>query len=107
MIYSLCNKYCPASVNFYIIDYSSRMLSVFANAPHVGGYVTEDDTDKLKQTIYNDGKKEIVRRKMIFRGGSYAQYIRANGVAEPAVIIVIDGYAGFKEKNRKTCMKIN
>ena len=97
MIYSLCNKYCPASVNFYIIDYSSRMLSVFANAPHVGGYVTEDDTDKLNK-LFIMMEKEIVRRKMIFRGGSYAQYIRANGVAEPAVIIVIDGYAGFKEK---------
>ena len=39
----------------------------------------------------------LEERKKLFKGGNYSQYVRANGVRVPAVVIAIDNYASFRE----------
>ena len=97
LLYSLVNRYSPETVNFYILDYNSRMLGNFGKLKHCGGVVFEDQPDRTSK-LFVMLNRELERRKKLFQGGNYAQYIRANGLKEPALLLVIDGFANFKEK---------
>lgn len=96
-IYSVIGKYTPEYVNLYILDFSSKMLSAFEKAPHVGGIVYEGDDDKIAK-LFNMLGQLLADRKKLFHGGNYEQYVKAHGVTVPAVLIVIDNYAAFNEK---------
>ena len=97
LLFSLVDHYSPANLNFYILDFSNRSLAVFEDLAHCGGVVFEDNPEKLARffTMLTD---LIKQRKEILRGGTYSQYVKLNGAKIPAILIVIDNYAGFKEK---------
>lgn len=97
LLYALVNRYSPESVNFYILDYSSRMLGCFKGLKHCGGVAFEDQAERTGKLFSMLGR-ELERRKKLFEGGNYAQYVRAHGLCEPAILLVIDGFANFKEK---------
>ncbi len=97
LFYALIHKYSPDYVNLYAIDFSSHMLSAFEHAPHVGGVIYEDDKEKLSK-FFHMVEEMLESRKKMFKGGNYSQYVRANGVKVPAVIVAIDNYANFREK---------
>lgn len=96
-LYSLINRYTPDAVNLYVMDYSSKMLGALEDAPHVGGIMYENDDEKVSKffTMLESSLKE---RKELFRGGNYSQYIQANGLVIPAMLIVIDNVAAFRTK---------
>ena len=96
-VYAMICKYTPEEINIYGIDYGSRMLAAFEQAPHVGGLIYENEDDRLAKFITMlSGILE--ERKELFRGGNYSQYIQANGSVVPAVIVVLDNFAGFRSK---------
>lgn len=97
MLLSFMLKYSPEIVNFYILDYSGGMLGCFESFPHTGGVVLSGDDDKADK-LFNMLSKMIKERKSRLNGGSYAQFLKANGNVMPAVVLVIDNYAGFAEK---------
>lgn len=97
LLYSLVSRYAPDALNFYVLDFSSRILKSFDGLAHCGGVVFEDQPEKTGK-LFALLKKELDRRKKLFAGGNYAQYVRSNGLTEPAVILAIDGFANFKEK---------
>ena len=97
LIYSLAMKYRPDSVCFYILDYSGGMLASLERLPHTGGVVTEAETDRVEK-FFNMIEKMIVERKRLLNGGNYSQYIKTGKEPLPAVFIVIDNFAGFKDK---------
>ncbi len=97
LFYALIQRYSPDQVHLYGVDFSSHMLSAFEHAPHVGGVVYEDDTEKLEK-FFHMMELMLEERKKLFKGGNYSQYVRANGVTVPAVVIAIDNYANFREK---------
>lgn len=97
LFYAVIQKYSPEYVNLYAVDFSSHMLSAFEHAPHVGGVIYEDDTEKLDK-FFHMVEEMLESRKKLFQGGNYSQYVRANGVKVPAVIVAIDNYANFREK---------
>ena len=97
MIYSLSLKYSPKQLNLYILDFSSGMLSCFEKLPHCGGVVRENDQDRVSK-LFNMIKKMTDERKALFSGGNFSQYVRHNKDSVPAVMIVIDNFASFKEK---------
>lgn len=96
-LYSLINRYTPEAVNIYILDYSSKMLGALEHAPQVGGIMFEEDEEKVSK-FFVMLIKILEERKKRFKGGSYSQYIQANGLVEPSVILVIDNMASFREK---------
>lgn len=96
-VYSLMSMYSPAHIQFYMLDFSSHMLTSFENAPHTGGVVYDSEEDKLKKFI-NLLERMMNERKELFKGGNYSQYVRAYGIKLPAIVIVIDNYANFNEK---------
>ena len=96
-IYSLTNRYTPDAVNIYILDYSSKMLGALEGMPHVGGVMYESDDEKVSK-FFTMLEGILEERKALFKGGSYSQYIQANGLVVPAVVIVIDNMASFRNK---------
>lgn len=97
VLYSLAISYNPSQLQFYIMDFGSRMLAPFEKYPHTGGIVFENDVDKVDK-LFHLLRKLVVRRKEILSGGSYVQYMRSGKKPLEAIILVIDGYASFKEK---------
>lgn len=97
VVYSLLKKYSPCYLNVYILDFSSRMLEPFERAPQVGGILYENDLDKIGKFFYMLGRM-LKERKEVFRGGNYIQYVNKHGITYPAVVVVIDHAAAFREK---------
>lgn len=97
LIFSLITAYAPDQLQLYLMDYSSQMLTSFAGAPHVGGIVTESQPDRaakffvMLESVMNE-------RKKILSGGNFAQYRQAYDKPLPAILVVIDNYASFREK---------
>lgn len=97
LVYALVNKYTPDEINIYAIDFSAGMLSAYADMPHVGGIISEQEDDKLAK-FFNMLSGILEERKRLFKGGNYEQYVRVNGVTISSVIIVIDNYSNFRNK---------
>lgn len=95
--YALLNRFTPDWITVYALDFSSKMMSAFEQAPHVGGVMYENDLDKISK-FFNMIGDILQERKVLLRGGNYSQYVQKNGVTMPAIAIFIDNYASFKEK---------
>ena len=97
MVYSLLTGYTPEELNLYCLDFSSRMLECFRDAPHVGGLLFEDNKDEIGKFFFMIRNIMKERRKML-TGGNFSQY-RMNGHHDlSAIVIVIDQYGVFREK---------
>lgn len=97
LIYSLINLYSPEQLNVYTIDFSSHLLQAFEAAPHVGGIMFENDSEKIDK-FFNMLEQMIRQRRKLVGGGNYGQYVKVNGYKFPSVVIAIDNYASFREK---------
>lgn len=97
LLYSLSEHYSPSWLNYYILDFSNKSLAPFEDAPHCGGVVYEDDHEKTSR-LFNMLDHIIKERRALLRGASYSQFVHHNGTQVPAVLLVIDNYASFKEK---------
>ncbi len=98
--FSLIQRYSPEVVNIYALDFSSKMMSAFETAPQFGGVMYENDKEKIGK-FFNMINGILEERKKVFRGGSYKQYVRVNGVTMPAIFIMIDNYGAFKQKTNE------
>lgn len=98
LIYCICLYHSPSEVNFYILDFGSEVLKVFANMPHVGDIAFSDDKEKVK-SCFLMLEKEINKRKELFAeyGGSYDSYIKQSNEKLPLIVTILNGYEGFME----------
>lgn len=97
-LYGMIHRYNPQELNFYILDYSSRMLLPYEKAPHCGGVMIDTDIDKVNKFFYML-EEIIIERKQLFKGGSFSQYIQSGrGKRISPILVVIDNYANFREK---------
>ncbi len=99
MIFSFLCNYSPEALQMYLLDFSSHMLAPFEEAPHVGGVIYDNQEDKLAKFIFML-QKMMDERKAVLKGGNYGEYVRAYGTKFPAILIVIDNLAGFREKTK-------
>lgn len=97
LVWSMIKKYKPDEFNFYALDFSNHMLQPFESDVHCGGIMYENDIELISKFFYMVSNMLSERKKLI-RGGSFNQYIRAGNEKCPAVVILIDNYAAFKEK---------
>ena len=95
MLYSLAGTYSPEEFNFYVVDYSSRMLGLLKNLPHCGAYITDDDESAVIRLI--DFVRDIaMERKRLFasvNAANFAAYRAEKNI--PLILLVFDNYAGF------------
>ncbi len=96
-MYSLAECYSPDIVNFYALDFSSKMLGALEGLPHTGGVMYEEDGEKIEK-FFTFLDRCLRERKKLMQGGNYRQYVQANGYKLPAMIVIIDNYASFRTK---------
>lgn len=96
ILISLSEKCNPDDLNYYILDYSSRMLKVFQNTPHCGGVWGEGDEKEISkffsmlQTMIDDRKKAFSKAFV----STFEAYREIEKI--PLIFVVIDNFAGLK-----------
>ena len=86
-------------MNFYILDFGSRMLKLYEKLPHVGGVITADEGERMERLLLLLQRKLDERRILLSQAGanSLASYRQMTGRLEPAIVVVLDNYANFLE----------
>ena len=95
---SLAERYTPDEVNIYLMDMGGTALKVFGGLPHCGGVMTVDQEGHIRQFI-RFLFRIVENRKTRFEEANvegFAEY-RKKGLAMPAVVVMVDGYAALSE----------
>ena len=100
MAYSLISHYSSERVHIYALDFSSKMMNAFEDAPQFGAVLYENDVEKIKH-FFAMIKCKLEERKTMFHGGDYKSYIRSKNISIPAIIIMIDNFAEFSQKTEE------
>lgn len=102
LVYSMvCDyAYTPEELNLYAMDFGGRNLGYLSELPHTGGVVFADDENKVSElaSVLHD---IIDERKRIFADnncGTFADYRAINKTPLPAVLVLIDNFASFRDK---------
>lgn len=99
MIRGLADRYTPAEVNIYIIDFASTILKTFEKLNHVGGVITQSEDEKFKNLIKLLYSEIEIRKKKFFEigVGSYRAYRDAGRTDLPHIMLFIDNFTALKE----------
>lgn len=102
LVYSMVNAYGyePDELNIYTLDFGGRNLGYLDTLPHSGGVVFADEEHKLAElvSILYD---LIDERKRLFASsncGTFTDYRAISQVTLPAILVLIDNYASFRDK---------
>lgn len=109
LLYSLMENYTPEDVNYYILDYAGRMLSVFNHTPFCGGVWGEGD-EKEAEKLFQMLEEIISERKTLFfkaAANSFEAYLEVEKI--PMIFVVIDNVIGLRawEKGDAIYYKLN
>lgn len=99
IIYGLMRRYTSEEVNLYLVDCGSMVLKIFENAPHVGGVVLSNESEKCKN-LFKLLFHFVTERKKVLSAsgvGNYAAYLEAGHKDMPMIVVAIDNFAAFKE----------
>lgn len=98
-VFSFINKYSSDEINIYLLDFSSKLLTVFENSKQVGDIMTdgEEDLEKIAK-FFTMISRIIEERKKILASVNFKEYVEYSDINLPAIIIGIDNYGGFREK---------
>ena len=102
ILYGAVTGYKPSDVNAYILDFSSRTMTVFGSMPHIGSICFDGDDDKLNDT-FEFFSTELAERKKKFAGmgiGSFKEYVQFKDDC-PALLLIIDNFTAFYENYDK------
>lgn len=97
MIYGLIQQYTAKELHIYGMDFSNQSLQAFLMAPQVGGMVLPDDLEGIGRCL-GMLKIQMEQRKKQFQGGTYEQYRLRASDHLPAILLLIDDYAEFRER---------
>ncbi len=99
MIRSLATDYSPGEVNIYILDFASLILKNFEGLNHVGGVVTPNEDEKLKNFIKMILGEIEMRKELLARLGvsSFSAYKEAGYSELPQIILMVDNFIAFRE----------
>ena len=95
MLVGLVRRYGPGRLNFYALDFSGGLLRPFAELPHCGAVLGEEDEGSF--TAFFDLIHDIVdERKRLFRSLGVGSFEAACELMElPLVLVIIDGVSAF------------
>ncbi len=99
IIRDMAQRYSPDMVQFYIIDFSSMLLSCFGELAHVGGVVCPNEEEKLNN-LFKLLTAEIAERKQKLKSAgvsSFAAYRESGRTDLPLIVLMIDNFSALKE----------
>ncbi len=96
LLYALIYNYSPEDINYYILDFSSKMLTLFDVTPHCGGVWTEENESgverffKLLRDIIAERKTAFIRNEV----NSFEAYREIEKL--PLILVLIDNSMGLR-----------
>lgn len=95
ILLGLVNLYTSDEINVFIVDYGGKLLRSYEKADIVGGYISDDEPERImKLFIY---LQSIVKKRRKEYGGTSFDKEREKGKADPRILVVIDNYAAASE----------
>lgn len=95
ILYALSKKLSPQDFNFYVLDYSSRLMKLFKPLPHCGAVLCEEDSDSLDE-FFKLINLLVAERKRIFSELEVDSFEAALSKKHlPLVLVVIDNISGL------------
>ena len=95
ILYSLSRQLPPEDFNFYVLDYSSRMMKIFKPLPHCGGVLQEENADELDE-FFKLINSIVAQRKRLFSELEVDNFEAARAITGlPLVLVVIDNIVGL------------
>jgi DNA segregation ATPase FtsK/SpoIIIE-like protein len=99
VVTNLICSHSPGELNVYILDFGSRGFMQFNDRPHVGAWILDHESDRVERLLrFLD--QEINRRKTEISdkgADNLYQYNKDAKQKMPAILVVIDNYAVFRE----------
>lgn len=100
ILWQLTERLSPQDLNYYVMDYSSRMLKNFESLPHCGTVLLEEDDNRLDD-FFDVIHKIIDERKKLFSELEVDNFQAARTLRRiPLVLVVIDNIVGLSSSKR-------
>lgn len=88
----LSKKLTSLDLNYYILDYSSRMMKIFKNFPHCGAVLYEEDTNSL-DVFFEIINAIVTERKALYTELEVDSFESARAARPlPLVLVIIDNF---------------
>lgn len=99
MIRAAAETMKPTDVSFYIMDFNSGVFKTMEKLNLIGGVVTLDDEEKLKNLLKMIRDEIAARKERFLEAGvlSFSAYRETVSKELPALVMMIDNFAVFKE----------
>lgn len=105
LIVSAARSYPPSEVNIYALDFDGQLLrQQFAEMPHVGAIVCSDEEERINRLFGLLRQEMVLRRKLLGEAqiSSLHQYRKEGKRDIPAIIFIVENYAGFAQATQDT-----
>ena len=98
---SLALTYSPRDAHLYLVDFSGRLLTLFAPLPHVGAVILADETERLERLLRFLERELDARKERLARAGVSTLAAYRAGAAEPlpAIVVVVDNFPSLVEND--------
>ena len=95
MLYTLIRRYSPEDINFYILDYSSKLLNIFDHTKYCGGVWGEGDEQEVEK-FFKLLNEIIAERKADFLAADVNSFEAYREIKKiPLILVVIDNLTGL------------
>ena len=94
----LARKHNPERLHSYLLDFGTNGLLPLRILPHIADTMNSDEDEKIGKFIRRMATEIKRRKKMLsqYAVANLAMYEKASGNEEPSILILVDGYEGFK-----------
>ncbi|WP_165249444.1 type VII secretion protein EssC [Adlercreutzia sp. ZJ141] len=100
MILRLLENFTSDELNLYLLDYSSRLSSMFLQFPHCGAALFEADEDKIEAFFGLIDELVTERKKQFSEMGIDSFGAACEILTMPVILVVIDNYSGFSANKK-------
>lgn len=97
LVSSLVLSHSPQDLNLYLLDFGSRLLTLFTPLPHIGGVVLTGEVERLNRLMHFLLRELESRKERFTRAGvgNLLAYRSTTGEVLPAIVVILDNYAAF------------
>jgi S-DNA-T family DNA segregation ATPase FtsK/SpoIIIE len=101
LILSLALTYSPRDIHLYLLDFSGRLLTMFAPLPHVGAVILADEAERLRRLLRFLQHELDERKERLARAGVSTLTAYRSVAAEPlpAIVVVVDNFPSLVEND--------
>ena len=100
LILSLAATHSPDEMHIYVMDFGGRNLMAFRDLPHIGAIITSEEEERINRLLRKLGSIIESRQALLSEAGLpdiYSYNQKNPGNILPAVLVVVDNFAEFKE----------